>query len=102
MSTKPELSDTIFGAFLARRELLRNGLGAGAIRIIGSRFSPDALALRAFGRRHTSDPPKVSLSERRWRRPWPPTPKGAREEARPLGSPRFEGGISISSEGRAR
>jgi thioredoxin reductase (NADPH) len=51
MSTKPDLSDTIFRAFVARRELLRNGGAAGAIRLIGSRFSPEALALRAFASR---------------------------------------------------
>ena len=51
MSTKPDLSDTIFKAFVARRELLRKGGAAGAIRLIGSRFSPEALALRAFANR---------------------------------------------------
>ena len=35
MSTKPELSDTIFRSFVARRELLRAGDGAGAIQIVG-------------------------------------------------------------------
>jgi thioredoxin reductase (NADPH) len=59
MSTKPELSDTIFKAFVARREQLRAGEAAGAIRIIGSRYSPDAMALRAFANRsrlpHTWD-----------------------------------------------
>lgn len=51
MSTRPDLSDTIFRAFVARREMLRSGLAAGAIRLIGSRFSPEALALRAFANR---------------------------------------------------
>jgi thioredoxin reductase (NADPH) len=51
MSTKPDLSDTIFRAFVARRELLRSGGAAGAIRLIGSRFSPESLALRAFANR---------------------------------------------------
>jgi thioredoxin reductase (NADPH) len=51
MSTKPDLSDTIFQAFVARRQMLRSGLAAGAIRLIGSRFSPEALALRAFANR---------------------------------------------------
>jgi thioredoxin reductase (NADPH) len=51
MSTKPELSDTIFRAFVARRELLRSGEGAGAIQIIGSRYSSEAMALRAFAMR---------------------------------------------------
>ncbi len=51
MSLKPELSDVIFRAFLARRELLRAGEGAEAIRVIGSRYSPEAIALRAFANR---------------------------------------------------
>ncbi len=51
MDTKPDLSDTIFRAFVARRELLREGGAAGAIRLIGSRYSSEALALRAFANR---------------------------------------------------
>jgi len=51
MSTKPELSDVIFSAFIARRQFLRAGEGAGAVRIIGSRYSPEAMALRAFANR---------------------------------------------------
>jgi thioredoxin reductase (NADPH) len=51
LSTKPEFSDIVFRAFLARRAILRAGDGARAIRIIGSRYSPDALALRAFANR---------------------------------------------------
>jgi thioredoxin reductase (NADPH) len=51
MSSKPQLSDVIFRAFVARRELLRVGEGAGAVRIIGSRYSPEAMALRAFANR---------------------------------------------------
>ena len=51
MSSKPALADTIFRAFVARRELLRAGEGARAIRIVGSRYSPEALALRGFAAR---------------------------------------------------
>ena len=51
MSAKPDLSDIVFRAFVARRELLRSGDGAEAIRIIGSHYSPEALALRAFANR---------------------------------------------------
>jgi thioredoxin reductase (NADPH) len=51
MSTKPDLADTIFSAFVARRELLRTGEGARAMRIIGSRYSREAMALRAFAAR---------------------------------------------------
>ena len=51
MSTQPEFSDTVFRALVARREILRAGEGAGAIRIIGSRYSPEALALRSFANR---------------------------------------------------
>jgi thioredoxin reductase (NADPH) len=48
MSTNPTLADVIFRALAARRELLRENEAAGAIQIIGSRFSPEALALRSF------------------------------------------------------
>ena len=51
INTKPDFSDTVFRAFVARRELLREGAGAGAIRIIGSRYSSEAMALRAFANR---------------------------------------------------
>jgi thioredoxin reductase (NADPH) len=48
MSGRPALADVIFSALMARREILRSGEGAGAIRIIGSRYSPQAMSLRAF------------------------------------------------------
>jgi len=48
MSLRPALAGVIFSALLARRELLRTGEGAQAIRIIGSRYSPEAMSLRAF------------------------------------------------------
>jgi thioredoxin reductase (NADPH) len=48
MSVRPELADTVFRALVARREILREGEGAQAIRIIGSRYSPEAMSLRAF------------------------------------------------------
>jgi thioredoxin reductase (NADPH) len=48
MSVRPELAETLFNALLARREALRTGEGAQAIRIVGSRYSPDAMSLRSF------------------------------------------------------
>ena len=48
MSVRPALAETIFKALLGRRERLRSGDGAHAIRIIGSRYSPEAMSLRAF------------------------------------------------------
>jgi thioredoxin reductase (NADPH) len=51
MSAKPDIADVIFDAFSARRERLREGDGARAIRIVGSRYSSDAMALRAFATR---------------------------------------------------
>ncbi len=48
MSVRPALSETIFNALLARRESLRSGEGAEAIRIVGSRYSPEAMSLRSF------------------------------------------------------
>ena len=51
MSTRPEISDLIVQGLVARRNLLLQTSGGGAIQIIGSRYSPDALALRAFANR---------------------------------------------------
>jgi thioredoxin reductase (NADPH) len=48
MSVRPELADIIFAALVARRSMLRSGVGAEAIRIIGSRYSPEAMSLRTF------------------------------------------------------
>jgi thioredoxin reductase (NADPH) len=48
MSVRPALAEIIFRALVARREILRSGEGAQAIRIVGSRYSPDAMALRSF------------------------------------------------------
>jgi thioredoxin reductase (NADPH) len=48
MSVRPALAETIFGAMVARREMLRTGQGAQAIRIIGSRYSSEAMSLRSF------------------------------------------------------
>ncbi len=48
MSLRPALAETIFAAFVARREILRSGEGALAIRIVGSRYSPEAMSLRTF------------------------------------------------------
>lgn len=51
MSTKPDLADLIFQAFLERRRILLTGEGAQSVRIIGSRYSPDAMALRSYAAR---------------------------------------------------
>ncbi|HEY3828253.1 MAG TPA: FAD-dependent oxidoreductase [Solirubrobacteraceae bacterium] len=48
MSSRPALAEIIFRALLARREILRSGDGAQAIQIVGSRYSPEAMRLRAF------------------------------------------------------
>jgi thioredoxin reductase (NADPH) len=47
----PELGDTIIKAFLLRRELIRAD-GFEGVKIIGSRFSPDAHRLRDFAQRN--------------------------------------------------
>jgi thioredoxin reductase (NADPH) len=52
MATKPTISDTIFGALVGRREMLRATAVAETIQIIGSRFSREALALRTFAARN--------------------------------------------------
>lgn len=51
MNSKPNLADTIFSALVARREELRSGEAARAVQIVGSRYSPEAMALRAFAAR---------------------------------------------------
>ena len=51
MSTKPELADLIFAALVARRGALTSNQAALAIRIVGSRYSPEAMALRGFAER---------------------------------------------------
>ncbi|HTB50397.1 MAG TPA: FAD-dependent oxidoreductase [Solirubrobacteraceae bacterium] len=48
MSVRPALGGIIFNALLARRESLRSGEGAQAIRIVGSRYSREAMSLRSF------------------------------------------------------
>jgi thioredoxin reductase (NADPH) len=47
IATDPSLSDKILAAFLARRGILMSG-AASAIRVIGSRFSPDSGRVREF------------------------------------------------------
>jgi thioredoxin reductase (NADPH) len=47
IATNPRLGDTILAAFIARRSRLLSG-AATAIRLVGSRFSPESLRLREF------------------------------------------------------
>ncbi len=47
MATTPRLGDTILAAFVARRGLLMTGAGP-AIRVLGSRYSPESLHIREF------------------------------------------------------
>jgi thioredoxin reductase (NADPH) len=47
MATNPRLGDTILAAFVARRALLLTG-AAPAIRVIGSRYSPESLRVREY------------------------------------------------------
>jgi thioredoxin reductase (NADPH) len=51
MGSKPDIADVIFRALVARRERLRQSEGKETVRIIGSRYSADALALRAYATR---------------------------------------------------
>jgi thioredoxin reductase (NADPH) len=52
MATRPTISDVIFTALIARREALRGNPAINPIRIIGSRYSAEALALRSFASRN--------------------------------------------------
>ncbi|HXX90165.1 MAG TPA: FAD-dependent oxidoreductase [Acidimicrobiales bacterium] len=47
MAANPQLGDTILAAFIARRERVLTA-AAPAIRVIGSRFSPESLRVREF------------------------------------------------------
>src|SRR5260370_9942406 len=47
IATKPSLGDTILAAFLARRSGLLSS-ASPAIRVVGSRFSPESLRVREF------------------------------------------------------
>ena len=48
LGAKPVLAEIIFNALVARREILRSEEGGQAIRIVGSRYSPEAMSLRTF------------------------------------------------------
>jgi thioredoxin reductase (NADPH) len=48
LATESELSDVIMAALIARRRTLRDGEGVGSLQVLGSRYSPRALALRGF------------------------------------------------------
>jgi thioredoxin reductase (NADPH) len=63
MATKPKISDAIFGALIARRETLRTTPAAETVQIIGSRFSPEALALRTFAARNRLAHSWIDLEE---------------------------------------
>jgi thioredoxin reductase (NADPH) len=52
MATRPSISDIIFAALIARRQSIRNSAAAEALKIIGSRYSPEATALRTFANRN--------------------------------------------------
>ncbi|GHO87003.1 FAD-dependent oxidoreductase [Dictyobacter formicarum] len=47
IATNPSLSNTILASFLVRRSMLLSGASA-AIRVVGSRFSPESLRVREF------------------------------------------------------
>lgn len=48
ISQCPEASDVILRAFIARRQLLRESPSFTGLRVIGSRYSPDAFRIRDF------------------------------------------------------
>ena len=48
MSSKTELATIIFTALTTRRAQLRDGEAAKGLSIVGSRYSPEAMALRGF------------------------------------------------------
>ena len=48
MSSTTDLANIIFTALTARREQLRDGEAARGLTLVGSRYSPEAMALRGF------------------------------------------------------
>jgi thioredoxin reductase (NADPH) len=56
-AAEPDIGELVLRAFVARREVLRSGVGARSVQLIGSRFSPATIALRSFlvraGQPHT-------------------------------------------------
>ncbi len=48
LASDPEIGDIIFEAFVERREIILRGVGAGSLRIIGSRYSKRALELGSY------------------------------------------------------
>jgi thioredoxin reductase (NADPH) len=48
LATEGELADIIMTSFIARRQSLRARDGIGSLTLLGSRYSPPALALRGF------------------------------------------------------
>lgn len=48
MSSKTDLADVIFAALTARRALVGEGEAAKGLVLVGSRYSPEAMALRGF------------------------------------------------------
>src|SRR5437899_2012628 len=68
IAANPGLGDTILAAFLARRSVLLSGASA-AIRVVGSRFSPESLRVREFLARNSIphewlDPDRDAIVER--------------------------------------
>ena len=68
LATQPGLGDMILAAFMARREVLLTG-AADAIRVVGSRFSPESQQVREFLSRsriphHWLDPDRDDAVER--------------------------------------
>jgi thioredoxin reductase (NADPH) len=51
MAEDPELSDVLLRAFMARRALLREGVAARSVEIVGSALSSGSLALRTYAAR---------------------------------------------------
>jgi thioredoxin reductase (NADPH) len=63
MSGRRALADTIFRSTLARAASSRSGAAAETVRIVGSRFSPEARALWAFARRSRVSYTPVDLED---------------------------------------
>jgi thioredoxin reductase (NADPH) len=63
LATRPTIADIIFGTFVARRQALRESPAALAIRILGYRYSSEAMALRTFAARNRLPYTWIDLEE---------------------------------------
>lgn len=63
LAADAEISDLVFNTFVARREFLATGTAAASLRLVGSRFSRRAIALKSYIMRQRLAFQWISLDE---------------------------------------